>query len=516
MRAGMAGLAIVSCLLAGCVAFTPGSQISPSAVPTAQAADGGWVVDCSLGSFEHATNASWAQRCEARASHTPGPKEETWAAVNPTNPLNVVIGAKDLNPASSKGCVWNGVFVTHDGGRSWKDVTIGGAYANRTPTSPFFGYACNTDPDFQFTKNGDLHFGVEMYNFLGQNAFGPTPVTPVSAQLAAASVIPGWKILLATSHDGGDTWPDVITYQPDLGVVTDFSRMTVNPKTQSILEMIGSEAGNCHILASRDDGKSADLFAIPASGEGTPCQAIAASPNGTVVLVGDGGTGDPTGTVGAATAQVVVARSTDDGRTWLDSNHGFTYRPIPQFNESKYRVGSGMELAYDLSNSSHRGTLYAVYAAATASDESDIFVRSSHDDGKTWSDPVRVNTDNTTSHQWNANVAVAGDGSVHVFFMDKSFDPQHKLIDITHAVSMDGGKTWSESRVSSVSYDGDLGRHQEGFPFIGDYIGVAAFGNDVWAGFPDASNGQTTVIAAAHVHLGAIVPIPEVPTSKGV
>jgi hypothetical protein len=40
--------------------------------------------------------------------------------------------------------------------------------------------------------------------------------------------------------------------------------------------------------------------------------------------------------------------------------------------------------------------------------------------------------------------------------------------------------------------------HQEGFPFIGDYIGADAVGNDVWAGFPDATQG-ITVISAAHV-----------------
>jgi hypothetical protein len=94
---------------------------------------------------------------------------------------------------------------------------------------------------------------------------------------------------------------------------------------------------------------------------------------------------------------------------------------------------------------------------------------------------------------------VAGDGSVHAFFMDKRYDPQHKLIDITHAWSADGGKTWRNERVTNVSFDGDLGRHQEGFPFIGDYIGAAAAGSDVWGAFPDASNGNTTVVAAAHV-----------------
>ena len=113
---------------------------------------------------------------------------------------------------------------------------------------------------------------------------------------------------------------------------------------------------------------------------------------------------------------------------------------------------------------------------------------------------MRVNADPEGSHQFEPNLAIAGDGSVHAFFMDKSRDPQHRLIDVTHAVSSDGGATWGSERVTTLNWDGDLGKHQEDFPFIGDYTGADAVGNHVWAAFPDASNGSTTVIAAMHVH----------------
>ncbi|MHB8633864.1 MAG: sialidase family protein [Thermoplasmatota archaeon] len=465
-------------ILAGC-AGTPTLTTSSGPAPAASG------LDCTLGSFEHALNSTWMQTCEARASHSPGPKEETWVGINPTNPDNVVVGAKDLNPASSAHCVWNGVFVTHDGGHTWKDVTIGGAYADRAPTSPFYGYACNTDPDFRFSKDGSLHYGIEMYNFLGTTSSGP--------------VGQGYKILLATSHDGGDTWPDVVVYQPDFVVTTDYSRMIVNPTTQTILEAIGSEEGvGCHVLASRDNGKSADPPVPVVTKDGVPCgsgadTAIAASPKGVVVIVG--------GISSGSNNEPVVVRSMDDGKSWTDSNLGFPHNPIPgSFSESKYRTPTVIELAYDLTNGTRSGTLYACYPSAErTSDEADIYVRSSTDDGRTWSAPVMVNHDAPGAHQWMCNIAVAGDGSLHAFFMDKSYDPDHKLIGITHAVSRDGGKNWTDERVSTVNFDGDLGVHQDGFPFIGDYMGVAAVGPHVWAGFPDASNGKTTVIAAAHV-----------------
>ncbi|MHB8586604.1 MAG: sialidase family protein [Thermoplasmatota archaeon] len=471
----------------------------------------GWVLDCTLGNLSRVVNASWGQNCEARASHTPGPKEETFAAVNPTNPLNVVVAAKDLNPQSSASCVWNGLFVTHDGGKTWKDVTIGGTYASRGPTSPFFGYACNTDPDMRFTSDGQLHYGVEMYGLGSGSAWGPGPDNPIY-HMTPEGETPGYKILLATSMDGGDTWPLVITFQPDLGMTTDYSRMTIDPTDNAIIEAIGSGAvgENCHVLRSLDDGKTAQIFTQVFTKDGAPCDsgattAIAVSPTGTVVLMGGEIQTDPNSLVGGSNYyHPIVARSYDDGMTFLDSNDGFSFLPIQGFNESKYRAGSSMELAYDLTKGPDRGTLYITYAAAGLhgnASASNIYVRSSKDDGRTWSDAALVDPDPSGAHQWMPNIAVAGDGSLHVFYMDKQYNTNHTLIDLSHAVSVDGGKTWSTQRVSTLSYDGDLGRHQNGFPFIGDYLGVAAAGNDVWAGFPDASGGQTTVVAAAHVSL---------------
>ncbi|MHB8586049.1 MAG: sialidase family protein [Thermoplasmatota archaeon] len=498
-------LVLVLVALAGCV--TP-STLPAASLQTANATSG-WALDCTIGSYEKALNATWGQLCEARASHTPGAKEETWAEVNPTNPQNVVIGVKDMNPADSADCTWNDVMVTHDGGHSWKDVAIGGTYASRQPGSPFYGYACNTDPDFQFTKNGDLHYGVELYCHLCGSAFGPGPDNPIYRAVPTGEGVgseDGGPIILATSHDGGDTWPDIITFQPDLGFLTDFSRMTINPFTQSIVEAIGSEGGQgCHVLVSRDDGKSADLFRPVLTPNGFACgssadTAIAGSPKGVLVLIG--GLGNPMQRLQGADTRTVV-RSTDDGKTWLDSNPSFSFTPIRPFNNTKFRAESLIELAYDLTNGSRAGTLYAVYPAASQTDPADIFVRSSKDDGKTWSDPVKVNQDNTTSAQFMSNIAVAADGSVHVFYMDQSYDPAHKLLGLTHAVSLDGGKTWKTERVSTELFDGDLGVHQNKFPFIGDYLGVSAVGKDVWAGFPDSSNGQVTVVAAAHVHEGS-------------
>jgi len=514
--------------LAGCANTTE----PPTPVVT------GWTLDCTMGAGERAIpGATWAQDCEARASHTQGQKQEVWLAVNPTDPNNVVIGAKDLNPDLSAHCVWNGIFVTHDGGRSWNDTLLGGKYSDRKSDSPYYGYACNTDPMGVFTADGTLHWVVELYNFEGKDGNGPLGADPTSGR---GILQPGWKLVLAKSLDGGRTFPEdqavTLEYGDGIAALNDYSRITYNPVTDSTVTVIntyypgfGANAvplpvGGviCSVLPYR--GANVPVQALPIqpslqTGTGNPnalkCNAIATKTKGaqgTITLAAIGAAA-PTG--GPATAW--FATSTDDAASFSDFKAGFTWTGIPgKFAESQYRTGTNFEMAYDNSNGthSHTGTLYVVTAEsagapgtgnATASDDADIYVRASNDDGATWAKPVKVNLDGTKSHQFEPNIVVAADGSLHVFYMDKAFDPAHKFIDVTHATSLDGGKTWRNERVTQVSWDGDLGKHQEGFPFIGDYTGIGTASKDgktvVWGAFPDASNGKTTVIAGIKVEL---------------
>jgi hypothetical protein len=529
-------------LLSGC--FGKGASTT-TATP---ALVGGWTLDCGMGAAER-ERASWLQDCEARASHTEGQKQEVWLAINPLDARNVVIGAKDLNPAASASCVWNGLSVTHDGGLTWRDVLIGGPYAERAPSSPYYGYACNTDPMGVFTADGTLQWVVELYNLAGGDGNGPLGKDPTSGR---GILQPGWKLVLATSHDGGDTFPDstILEYGDGIGALNDYSRITANPATGSAITVIntyypgfgantalipaapvpvplGGEA--CSVLpfrpAAQKSPQPAPIQPTVVTGTANPgglnCLGIAANDAGTVALAA---VGSPLqgGSFGAW-----FAKSTDDGAAFSDFTQGFTFTPIPSpFGESSYRTGTNFELAYDTArvltqyadhNVTHtgpyHGRLYAITAEQTKGlsgltfpqagnattfqgDDADIVVRWSDDDGATWSPPVRVNQDHVESHQFEPNIVVGSDGSVHAFWMDKAYDPAHKLIDVTHGVSLDGGATWRTERVTTVSWDGELGKHQEGFAFIGDYTGIGASGKEVWGAFPDASNGKTTVIAA--------------------
>ncbi|MEA3166843.1 MAG: hypothetical protein QOJ26_1717, partial [Thermoplasmata archaeon] len=124
-------------LVAGC--FGGGPDEDDGDGMTAVSPDG-YSVDCSIGSSD------WSEPCLAWSSRNESPsKTEIDIAVNPTDPLNVFVASKDLDPVASP-CVWSVGQVTHDGGHSWSTVYVGGPQAERGPTSPLFGWACITDP----------------------------------------------------------------------------------------------------------------------------------------------------------------------------------------------------------------------------------------------------------------------------------------------------------------------------------------------------------------------------------
>ncbi len=452
-----------------------------------------WQLDCSVGASGF---QPWLQPCVARVSTTAGSKTEQWVAINPLDPLNVVVGSKDLNPESSPGCVWNGVSVTKDGGKSWTETVIGGRYVDREPTSIYYGYQCNTDPRFEFGFDGLLHYSVEIYT-LNRDVYD------LSTQEGLPKAFS--RIVLATSSDGGLTWPQAIVWSA--AGFDDYGRMAVSPLTGSIFEAVGDigTGMTCHILSSRDHGQTAapPLKITPTS---TPadsrCRDIQVSPEGVLVVVFQG----PQlifGLLDESSIEVVpyriFMRSDDDGLTFREVGGFNAAATTPNPSENDIDEPCIDDMVYDHSDGPHRGRLYLI-DCWSATGDSDVYLRWSDDDGSTWTEPVLVHSP-SEHDQFLANVAVAGDGSVHVFYMDKRWDEENRLTGVTHAWSLDGGAAWVEEQVTGLLSDPDLGRHQDGYAFWGDYMGVAAWGDHVWAAFPDTSLGSESVSAVAHASL---------------
>ena len=474
-------LALVG-LVAGCVQGTT-SPRPADATPTA--ASLGYAVDCSIAGH----GGNWSEPCLAFASPNDSPsKAEVDIAVNPKDPLNIVVSSKDKDPKGSD-CVWAIPQVTKDGGKTWKTVYLGGDMASRTPGTPLFGWHCITDPIMVFDKNGVLYYSLQAYDL--QRGRPASPVDPTGVINGADA---GGNMYTAVSTDGGLTWPTVLLLHAGDGVAIfhDFMRMGVNPKTgtvYTIWNQYNAQQNSVPVLVAVTPGASSAqppvYVPIPDKPGDPGMSGLAVAKDGTVyaAFMASDGTG-------------YLATSVDDAKTFSTPTKFANLTVVPRMKgNNTFRTGSGFELAVDNSGGARDGWLYASYSSYDNGTDPNVYTMASHDKGKTWSAPVRVNQV-AANDQWMPRPLVDARGVVHVVYFDRGYDPQNFGIDATWAASADGGASWSNTRLTTRSFDGGLGIHQDGFPFIGDYIGIASDAKHVWMGFPTTHTGRAEIAVA--------------------
>lgn len=482
----VAVLLFVTLLFAGCVDL-PGTVTQPE--PGAEPA--GYSFDCDLARG----GASWTEPCLAFASPNDSPsKAEIDIAVNPTDPMNVVVGSKDLDPKAST-CVWAIPQVSKDGGKSWQTVYLGGEASARQPTEPLWGWNCITDPIMAFDAQGTLFYSLQAYDHTVEAGSLPLPL-PVSAV--------GSAIFAARSTDGGLTWDKIVPLHVGDGanIFHDYMRVLVNPKTGTYHTIWNQFTGPATVVpvlvswdGSSDTANPPVYFPIPDEVQGTTMAGFAAASDGTMyVLIDDGD-------------DAWFTTSTDDGRTWtapamVDALHR---TPIERqaFGDDAFRTTGSYELVVDNTGGARDGWLYATISDCSSNETTgcDVYVSHSEDGGATWSEKALVNGgDHLPGYQWMPRPTVDRLGNLHVLYFDTARSVETHLIDATWAVSTDGGVSFTNTRLTQTPFDGNLGIHQDGPSFIGDYNGISTTGDWVYMGFPTTITGRAE-IAVAKVHL---------------
>jgi hypothetical protein len=117
----------------------------------------------------------------------------------------------------------------------------------------------------------------------------------------------------------------------------------------------------------------------------------------------------------------------------------------------------------------------------------DIFVASSADRGRSWSSPVRVNSDALHNgldqfFQWLAVDPTTG--AVNVIFYDRRADPHNRTPTIVLARSTDQGRTFTNYAWSDSPFD-PTGE------FLGDYTGIAALNGRVYGVWTEKGSSAT-------------------------
>ncbi len=399
--------------------------------------------------------------------NVPESNNEPSIAVNPTDPDNIVAAGNDYG--TPLGDAWVGYYTSTDGGKNWTRNLIPGYYdpLHPKPGEPLWGYKGAGDPVVAFGPDGTC--------YISGIAFKRNPMTPGRFS----------GIFVARSTDKGKTFEvHMVISSMTAATFHDKEWLAVNPNNGHVYvtwTAFNLYAASSLVFSKSTDGGVtwstpvviSDLREMELQVQGS---AIVVDRNNTIHVVW----------IDFATNTVRYASSNDEGETWTQPRSIASVKPLPSsLPNGDYRTPTLMAMAVDNSNSTYAGSLYATWNDYSTGD-ADILLIYSRDHGKTWSEPILVNNDNTTNDQFFPAIAVSDKGWVHMIFYDRRDDPDNTLLSVYYARSTDGGLNFTnQTNITTVMFDGD----NSSGPFIGDYLGIACGPTKAHAVWCDTRNG---------------------------
>ncbi len=376
----------------------------------------------------------------------PGSFTEPSIAVNPSNPQQLV-GAFQDNASAA---------YSRDAGQTW-------TLAEGTAPS-----------DYKVSGDVSVVYDNQGHAFLCYIAFDKLGTENYWAQGATRN-----GIFVRRSMDGGQTWErdavTVIAHPSDPGIPFEDKPYLVADTTHS------KYAGNLYVGWTEFSlEKTIMLFSRSTDAGKTWSKPIEISTREGLPRDDNGAVEGFTGTVAADgtlyvtwcdITGIVMAVSKDGGRSFTRSRTIVKTGPS-YFDPVSVSRGNGFP---QIASDARSGHLYVTWADYSNGDI-DVFSSISNDRGKHWSPAVRVNNDPLHNgrdqfFQWMTVDPV--DGSENVIFCDRRADPGNRSYYMTLARSTDGGRTFQNYAWSASPSDPkDV--------FMGDYMGIAAYGGKVW------------------------------------
>lgn len=410
-------------------------------------------------------------------SQRAGNESEEAIAVNPTNPDNIVIFTNIQEGA-------NGMFlaVSFDGGNTWTNRIVGTG-------NDVFGDSC-CDPSAAFDQYGNL-FLSWLYN--------------------VDQTVP-----IALSTDGGLTFKVIA----QIGAPTSLMTAKATRAERGLFRFVDQETvttGAGEVWVTFNAGGPIYAAGAPVTGLGqvgtfvgevapgtNNCTYgdIAIGPAGQVMQacnLGESGQGggkiyvnvDPDG-VGPATFGASI---------FVTATHVGGYDFIPPQPDRSVDAEAG--LAWDRSGGSHTGRVYLVYTKEekNESDNTNIYVRYSDDNGTTWSAGVRVNDDNTVNSQFLPKISLdQTTGKIAVIWYDSRADLGTGGAGDTDGVPNTDAQVWGAFSSDGVTFtpnmqiSAGISNSKDAHNGIdyGDYSGLSFVGGVAHPAWSDNSNSTGT------------------------
>ena len=411
-------------------------------------------------------------------SQRQGNESEEAIAVNPTNPDNIVIVT---NIAEG----FSGLFkaVSFDGGATWQDEIIADGLKPNREDDPLGDSCC--DPSLAFDEYGNLFlsylFDIEIPVPIALSTDGGLHFTPL------ASIPKPDKVTGTGDRQGTFRFTDQETIVTGHGmvwlVVNGGGPMVATGAAVTGLGQVGA-FGPAQVIPGTNNCTYGDVAIGPAGQVMNVCTLTESGQGGGKLFVSV----DPDGLGAQGFGSRVFVTDTHVG--------GFDFIP-PQPDRS---IDAEPGLAWDRTGGPHAGRVYIVYTFENKneSDDTDVQVRYSDDDGATWSAPTRVNDDSTRNSQFLPKIALdQTTGQLGVIWYDARNDPgsgpgdtdglQNTDAQVWGAFSSDGAAFTPNLRISAGTSNSAAAHN--GIDY-GDYSGLAFFGGVLHPAWSDNSNSD--------------------------
>jgi hypothetical protein len=404
-------------------------------------------------------------------------------AVNPKNGELVVV---ESDVRGSRACV---VHISTDGGRSWfvggdpmiKPFNDCGFYAEYGPLATM-----------AFADNGTLYVAFVASDFLNRvrNA------TPRHVFLARSSDS-GRHFTTTRVFEAPDGNQDRgLNKGPTLAVDPTNPNIVYVGWRQGVFSPDAKEKLKVDVATSTDGGRTFRAPVDLSDDRGGDFPTLAVDKQGTVHAVYWARTGiasappPPTPPV----RPIIYRRSADHGRTWsspVDVDPGNVSASHPPLLAADPKT-SDVYMVWD-ANAEVQNMVPGFNG------DTDIFLRVSHDAGKTWSDRVTLSDESVKANQFEPGIAIAPDGTVHVAWYDFKNSPTAPLVttghsgdtgisDVYYTASHDHGRTFSTPmRVNDRGIDRSKGVWSNNIDSKFN-VGVAATDDAVFFAWQDTRN----------------------------
>ena len=196
--------------------------------------------------------------------------------------------------------------------------------------------------------------------------------------------------------------------------------------------------------------------------------------------------------------EIRIKKSSDNGINWKEINSKISINPSGTFSNGQYLIKNNSEKGIRINSEpnvilSGNSDLSITYSSGSENNDlSDIYYCKFIYSSSEFSQPVKVNSDNTNTDQFLPAISEDKSGNIFIVYQDSRDDDSNILTNTYLSYSTNGGVTFADKKISLKSFDpGNISVRN----YISDHNSCVFSGNKLIAVWTDGRNNNFDLYA---------------------